>query len=180
MFRFKTQGHEWTQASSLHDGESFFVKLWIDADACPTLIKDVLFRTANRLELETCLVANQSIRIPDSKYITSITVRDGADVADGKIVELLQAKDIVITADIPLAARVVEKDAIAISPRGERFDAATIQSRLASRNLMEHLRSAGMETKGPKPFSQKDVQNFCNVLDRTITQLLKAERNGAE
>ena len=151
------------------------MKIWIDADACPTAIKDVLFRTAERLEIETTLVANQSIRVPESKFLKSLTVSDGADIADNKIVELLGANDIVITADIPLAARVVEKDAIAISPRGQHFDAGTIQSRLASRNLMEQLRSAGMETKGPKPFSAKDVQKFCNVLDRTITKLTKAD-----
>ena len=149
------------------------MKIWIDADACPGAIREVLFRTAKRLEVETVLVANQSISVPQSSFIRAMTVRDGADVADNKIVELLEAGDVVITADIPLAARVVEKDAIAIGPRGERFDANTIQSRLASRNLMDHLRSAGMETAGPKPFNQKDVREFSNELDRTLTKLMK-------
>lgn len=149
------------------------MKIWIDADACPTAIREVLFRTAKRLEVETILVANQSIAVPGSSLIRTMIVRDGADVADDKIVELLQAGDLVITADIPLAARVVEKDAIAIGTRGERFDANTIQSRLASRNLMDHLRSAGMETTGPKPFNKKDVREFSNELDRTVTKLLK-------
>lgn len=151
------------------------MKIWIDADACPKLIREVLFRTANRREIETILVANQSIPTSDSRFIKSMVVRDGADVADNKIVELLQAGDLVITQDIPLAARVVEKDAIAIGPRGERFDANTVQSRLASRDLMEQLRSAGMETSGPPPFNQKDVREFSNQLDRTLTKLLKAE-----
>ncbi len=149
------------------------MKIWIDADACPGAIREVLFRTAKRLEIETILVANQSISVPQSSFIRAMTVKDGADVADNKIVELLEAGDVVITADIPLAARVVEKDAIAIGPRGERSDANTIQSRLASRNLMDHLRSAGMETAGPKPFNQKDVREFSNELDRTLTKLMK-------
>jgi len=149
------------------------MKIWIDADACPTAIREVLYRTAKRLEISTVLVANQSISTPNSPFVTSMIVRDGADAADDKIVELLQAGDVVITADIPLAARVVEKEAIAIGSRGERYDANTIQSRLASRNLMDHLRSAGMETSGPKPFNQKDVREFSNELDRTLAKLLK-------
>ena len=152
------------------------MKIWIDADACPRTIREVLFRTANRRKVETILVANQSIPVPDSALIKCMTVRDGADVADDKIVEMLKAGDLVITADIPLAARVVEKNAIAIGPRGERFDANTVQSRLASRNLMESLRSAGMETTGPPPFNQKDVREFSNELDRTLTKLLKNEK----
>lgn len=126
------------------------------------------------------LVANQSIPVPDSSLIKCLTVRNGADVADDKIVEMLKAGDLVITADIPLAARVVEKDAIAIGPRGERFDANTVQSRLAARNLMDHLRSAGMETTGPPPFNQKDVREFSNQLDRTLTKLLKEEKRREE
>ncbi|MDP1562971.1 MAG: YaiI/YqxD family protein [Pirellulaceae bacterium] len=148
-------------------------KIWIDADACPVSIREILFRTGQRLGLETILVANQSIRIPKSDLIRLITVRDGADVADKTIADQMQAGDLVITADIPLAARVVEKCGVAIGSRGEVYDAASIQARLASRNVMEHLRSAGMETSGPKPLSQKDVQSFANSLDRTLTRLLK-------
>ena len=149
------------------------LQIWVDADACPVAIKEVLFRTANRLKIQTTLVANQSIGIPKSEFIDRITVHDGADIADNRIVELMQAGDVVVTGDIPLAARVVEKDGIAIGTRGELYDDASIHSRLASRNLMEQLRAAGMETSGPKPFNQKDVQSFSNQLDRLLTKLLK-------
>ena len=149
------------------------LQIWVDADACPVAIKEVLFRTANRLKIQTTLVANQSIGIPKSEFIARITVHDGADIADNRIVELMQAGDVVVTGDIPLAARVVEKDGIAIGTRGELYDDASIHSRLASRNLMEQLRAAGMETSGPKPFNQKDVQSFSNQLDRLLTKLLK-------
>jgi len=152
------------------------MKIWVDADACPTAIREVLFRTSKRLKIKTVLVANQSVPVPDSDLIKCLTVRDGADVADDKIVEKVKEGDVVITADIPLAARVVEKGATAIGMRGERFDANTIQSRLASRNLMDHLRSAGMETAGTPPFNKKDVREFSNELDRTVTKLLKAEQ----
>ncbi len=149
------------------------LKIWVDADACPVAIKEVLFRTANRLKIQTTLVANQSIGIPKSEFISRITVHDGADIADNRIVEMMSAGDVVVTGDIPLAARVVEKDGIAIGTRGELYDDASIHSRLASRNLMEQLRAAGMETAGPKPFNQKDVQSFSNQLDRLLTKLLK-------
>ena len=148
-------------------------KIWIDADACPAAIKDVVFRTSNRLQLEVVLVANQSMHIPDSKLITSLTVRDGADIADNVIVEKMSRGDVVITGDIPLAARVVENEGIAIGTRGELYDEASVKSRLASRNLMEQLRSAGMETRGPKPLNQKDVQAFANQMDRLLTKLLR-------
>ena len=149
------------------------LQIWVDADACPVAIKEVLFRTANRLKITTTLIANQSIGIPKSESIHRITVHDGADIADNRIVELMKAGDVVVTGDIPLAARVVEKDGIAIGTRGELYDDASIHSRLASRNLMEQLRAAGMETSGPKPFSQKDVQSFSNQLDRLLTKLMK-------
>ena len=152
------------------------MKILVDADACPTVIREILFRTASRLEIETVLVANQTIRVPKSSLVKAVTVRDGADVADDRIVELVRKGDVVITADIPLAARVVEKGAIAIGPRGERYDENTIQSRLASRDLMEQLRAAGMETSGPKPFGKKDAREFSNVLDRTLTALRKSLR----
>lgn len=148
------------------------LKLWIDADACPAAIKDVLFRVAERRRIITTLVANQSIAIPRSKYVERVTVRDGADVADRAIVELMQPGDVVITGDIPLAALVVEKTGIALSPRGELYDENNVHERLASRNLMEQFRSAGMETSGPKPLNQRDVQEFSNQLDRLLTRLL--------
>ena len=148
------------------------MSIWVDADACPTAIKEVLFRAGKRLGIEIVLVANQSLRVPtSSSSIRVITVRDGANIADDTIIEQMQASDIVITSDIPLAARVVEKSGIAIGTRGEVCDDASVHGRLASRNIMEHLRSAGMDTRGPSPLSQKDVQNFANALDRTLTRI---------
>lgn len=147
--------------------------IWVDADACPSAIKEILYRTARRLQVELILVANQSMRIPSSDLIRLITVPDGADVADNKIIEMLEPGDIVITGDIPLAARVVEKSGIAIGVRGELFDDSSVHDRLASRDLMEQFRSAGADTRGPKPLTQKDIQTFANVLDRTLTRSLR-------
>ena len=151
-------------------------QIWVDADACPNGVKEILYRTAKRLEMTVTFVANQSIRVPDSKWLRSITVPDGADVADHHIVQTMNAGDVVITADIPLAARVVEKGGIAIGPRGELYDEKSIYSRLASRNLMDQLRSSGMDVSGPKPLREKDVQAFANQLDRTLTRLKKSVR----
>ena len=148
-------------------------QLWVDADACPAAIKEIVFRAAARLQIETILVANQSIGIPPSEFIRRITVRDGADVADDRIIELMQPGDVVITGDIPLAARVVEKEGLALGTRGELFDDKSVHDRLAARNLMEQFRSAGLDTAGPKPLNQKDVQTFANQLDRTLTRRLK-------
>jgi len=147
--------------------------LWVDADACPGAVKELLFRTALRLEIETTFVANQSIRIPKSELIRRITVSNGADVADNLIVDSMVAGDVVVTGDIPLAARVVDKGGIAIGTRGELFDDVSVRGRLATRNLMEQFRSAGMETSGPRPQNQKDIQTFANQLDRTLTKVLK-------
>lgn len=152
------------------------MKIWVDADACPAAIKDILFRTAKRLEVEMVLVANQSMHVPKSAFIRLMMVPHGADIADNKIVELMQPGNVVITGDIPLAARVVEKEGIAIGTRGELYDDDSVHDRLASRNLMEQFRSAGVETSGPKPLSKKDVQTFANVLDRVLTRLLKHQR----
>lgn len=149
------------------------LKIWVDADACPAAIKDILFRTSKRLQIKMVLVANQSMRVPQSEFISMMMVPHGADVADNKIVELVQAGDVVVTGDIPFAARVVDKAAIAIGTRGELYDDDSVHDRLASRDLMEQFRSAGVETRGPKPLSSKDVQSFANVLDRTLTKLLK-------
>ena len=113
------------------------------------------------------------MRIPPSELIKIITVAHGADIADNRIVEMLNPGDIAITGDVPLAARVVEKGGIAIGTRGELYDDGSVQGRLASRNLMEQFRSAGMETSGPKPLNQKDIQAFANQLDRLVTRLLK-------
>lgn len=152
------------------------VRIWVDADACPAALKDILFRTVGRLKVPLTLVANQSMRVPKSELIQVIAVPHGADVADNRIVELMHAGDIVITGDIPLAAKVVEKKGVAIGTRGELFDDSNVHARLASRNLMEHLRSSGVETSGPKPQNPKDIQAFANQLDRILTRLLKKRR----
>lgn len=145
----------------------------MDADACPGQIRDILIRTSKRLQLPLTFVANQSINVPRSELVHLIVVSDGADVADDLIAEKAGPGDVVVTQDIPLAARVVEAGAVAIGPRGEVFDDKSVHSRLASRNLMEQFRSAGHETRGPKPLGNKDVQAFANSLDRTITRCRK-------
>lgn len=150
--------------------EKYMVCVWVDADACPGEVKQMIFKTARRMSVEVVLVANQPMNIPRSDLIHLITVTQGANIADDKIVEMMQPGDIVVTSDIPLAARVVEKSGIAIGHRGEVFDHNTVHSRLASRNMMEDLRAAGMETSGPAPFNQKNVQQFANALDRTLNQ----------
>ena len=153
--------------------EKVSFQIWVDADACPAAIKEIIYRCSKRLEINTTLVANQSMRVPKSARIKLITVPHGADVADKKIVEEMRAGDLVVTGDIPLAAAVVEKGGIAIGTRGELYDENNVQSRLASRNLMEQFRSAGMETSGPKPMSASDVQDFANQLDRLLTKMLR-------
>ena len=147
--------------------------MWVDADACPVVIRELIFRNALRLQIETTLVANQKIAIPKSDLIQRITVSSGADVADDWIVQQMLPGDVVVTADIPLASRVVEKGGVAIGTRGELFDDASVHGRLATRNLMEQFRSAGLETSGPKPQTPKDRQAFANQLDRTLTKVLR-------
>jgi uncharacterized protein YaiI (UPF0178 family) len=147
------------------------IKIWVDADACPVPIRNIIFRTAKRLKITTTFVANQTIKVPPVDYIHAITVPYGADIADHEIVESVAGGDLVITNDIPLASRVVGKGATAIGMRGQLFDDSSVHGRLASRNLMEQLRSAGMETKGPKPLGPKDIQTFANQLDRILTKL---------
>ncbi len=147
--------------------------IWVDADACPASVKDIVFRTALRLKIQVVLVANGSMQVPKSDFIRLEIVRHGADVADNWIIESLKSGDLVVTGDIPLASRVVTVGAIAIGSRGELYDDSSVHGRLASRNLMEQFRSAGLETSGPKPFSQKDVQTFANQLDRLITKKLR-------
>lgn len=153
------------------------IRIWVDADACPAAIKDILFRTAKRLKVELVLVANQAMYVPKSDLIRMMTVPHGADIADHKIIEMMEPRDVVITGDILLAARVVEKTGVAIGTRGELYDDDSVHDRLASRNLMEQFRAAGVETSGPRPLTQKDIQTFANVLDRTLTQQLKDKGN---
>ena len=146
------------------------MKIWVDADACPGVIKDVLFRAAGRWEIPVTLVANMSLSTPPSPFIDSVVVGAGSDVADRKIAESTRPGDIVVTADIPLAALVVDAGGIAIDPRGELYTEQNIGARLQARNLMEQLRSSGMETGGPPPFSDRNKQEFANQLDRLLVK----------
>ncbi|HEY0842367.1 YaiI/YqxD family protein [Methylotenera sp.] len=149
------------------------MKIWVDADACPVVIKEILFRAAERTKITTTLVANQFLRTPPSAYIKTIQVPSGFDVADNHIVLALTAGDLVITADIPLAAQVVEKGAYALNPRGELYTEANIKERLSMRNLMEELRSNGVDISGQAAFNQGDRQAFAASLDRLIAKHLK-------
>ena len=145
------------------------MRIWVDADACPNVIKDILFRAADRAHVTLTLVANQPVRIPPSPYIKALQVSAGFDVADDRIVELTEAGDLVVTADIPLAAGVIEKGGHALDPRGETYTKDNIRERLAVRKLMDELRSGGVDTGGPATFSNADRQAFANKLDRFIS-----------
>ena len=149
------------------------MQIWVDADACPGVIKEIIFRAAERLQIHTILVANQMLRTPPSKFIRAIQVPSGFDVADRHIVDQLTPGDLVITADIPLAAFVIERGAHALNPRGELYTTANIQERLSMRNFMESLRSAGIETGGPTALGQADRQAFGNTLDRFLAKHAK-------
>ncbi len=150
------------------------MKIWIDADACPVVIKEILFKAAMRTRVLTTLVANQPIRTPPSDYIKSLKVSSGFDVADNEIVKQVSAGDLVITSDIPLAAEVIEKGAHALNPRGELYSASSIKSRLNMRDFMDTMRGSGIHTGGPPPLSQSDRQSFANHLDRLLTQYTKS------
>ena len=149
------------------------MKVWIDADACPKLVKEIIFKASFRLKVDVCLVANSYMQIPQSPHISLIQVEKGADMADFYIVEHLEASDLVITADIPLASAVVEKNATAINPRGEIYTEENISERLSVRNFMQDLRDSGIDTGGPPPLNAKDKEKFANAFDRIMTQLLK-------
>ena len=144
--------------------------IWVDADACPVVIKDILFRSAERTGLPLTLVANQSLRVPKLSNITSLQVPAGFDVADNEIAKRIQAGDLVITADIPLAAEVLAKGANALNPRGELYSPNTIKAKLSMRDFMDTLRSSGIDTGGPAPLNQSDRKLFANQLDRLITR----------
>ncbi|WP_150427842.1 YaiI/YqxD family protein [Dechloromonas sp. CZR5] len=149
------------------------MQIWVDADACPGVIKEIIYRAAERRQIQTTLVANQMLRTPPSKFIRAIQVPSGFDVADQHIVNQVAAGDLVVTADIPLASLVIGRGAHALNPRGELYTTATIQERLSMRNFMEELRSAGIETGGPSSFSQADRQAFGNQLDRFLARIPK-------
>ncbi|NNJ11419.1 YaiI/YqxD family protein [Chloroflexales bacterium ZM16-3] len=144
------------------------MKIWVDADACPRAVKDLLFRASSRLSLPVCLVANRPLAVPDSPLITLTQVPKGSDVADGHIAQHVAPGDLVITADIPLAAQVVARGAVALDPRGEIHTAETVGERLAMRDLMEELRWAGVATGGPAAYSEADRQRFAQSLDRLL------------
>ena len=147
--------------------------IWVDADACPAVIKDILFKAARRTKLPLSLVANHSMSVPPDKHITLTQVPSGFDAADDFIVEKCEAGDLVITNDIPLAADVLGKNALALNNRGEEYDKSSIKQILGMRDFMDTMRSSGEHTGGPKAFSQRDKQNFANALDRLLTQGLR-------
>ncbi|HEU4487478.1 MAG TPA: YaiI/YqxD family protein [Povalibacter sp.] len=144
------------------------MKVWVDADACPGVIKEILFRAAERARVQTILVANQPMRIPPSRYIRFTQVAAGFDVADKHITGVLEPNDLVITADIPLAAAAIDKGAHALNPRGELYTRDTIRERLTMRNFMDELRGSGVVTGGPAPFGPRDREAFANSLDRLL------------
>ncbi|MBB1331537.1 YaiI/YqxD family protein [Pseudoalteromonas sp. SR43-7] len=147
------------------------MKIWVDADACPVVIKEILFRAAERMKIETILVANHAMRIPPSKYISRVQVSSGFDVADDEIVKRVEKGDLVITGDIPLASEVIDNGGQALNPRGELYTTENIRSILNVRDFMDTMRSSGVEMSGGQPpLSQTDRQNFANNLDRILAQ----------
>jgi len=149
------------------------VKIWIDADACPRVIKEIVFRASERLELPVVLVANKPLSRHHTPLITSVVVADGFDMADDHIAENATPEDLVVTADIPLAARIVEKGAVALDPRGELYTEENVGERLSMRDLMQELRGAGMVFGGPGQFSNTDRQRFASSLDTLLTRMVR-------
>ena len=153
------------------------MKIWVDADACPKVIKDILFRVADRAKVAVTLVANQWCRLPDSPFVSFVQVESGPDIADDEIVKRCEAGDLIITADIPLAARIVQKGALALDPRGTMYDENNIKQILSMRDFMDSLRGSGIETGGPNGFGQRERQLFANELDRFIARERGKGRN---
>jgi len=152
-------------------------QIWVDADACPAPVKEILFRAAERAQVQVTLVANQALRTPPSRWVRSIQVAGGFDVADNEIVQRLRAGDLVVTQDIPLAAQAIDKGALALHPRGELYTRETIAQRLSMRNFMDELRGAGVDTGGPAAFHARDRQAFANALDRWLQQAAAIGQN---
>ncbi len=146
------------------------MSIWVDADACPVVVKEILFRAADRTGVMVTMVANQSIRVPPSRHIKTLQVPAGFDVADNEIVRRMQAGDLVITSDIPLAAEVIEKGGLALSPRGELHTKENIGARLNMRDFMDTMRASGLDTGGPPALSQGDRQAFANHLDTWLAK----------
>ena len=153
------------------------MQIWVDGDACPNAVKEILYRAAERVKVPLVLVANAILRPPPSHYISTIRVAAGLNVADSEIARRCAQGDLVIPADIPLAADVVAKGAFALNPRGELYTEATIRERLSMRNFMSDLRSNGIDTGGPSAMSAKDRQAFANNLDRFLTQWLNTRKS---
>ena len=149
------------------------MKIWVDADACPVVIREILFRAAERTGVKVILVANQPIRVPASPLIEFVQVSPGFDVADNEIVKRAASGDLVITADIPLAAEVMENGVHALNPRGELYSTETIRQRLGMRDFMDTLRASGIDTGGPPPLGKSDRQSFANHLDKMLTRYAK-------
>jgi len=153
--------------------------IWVDADACPAVVKEILYRVAERVQLPVTLVANQLMRVPPSRYVRAVQVPSGADVADQEIVRLLRPGDLVITGDIPLAADVLKKGGYALNPRGDFYTADNIAQMLTMRAFMDELRGSGVDTGGPSAYSQGDRQNFANSLDRHLNKAIAKQKQQA-
>lgn len=151
------------------------MKIWIDADACPRIIKDIVFRASRRLQIPVVLVANKGLAKYHAELVTSVIVAEGADMADDYIAEKATADDLVITADIPLAARVVANGGVALDPRGDLYTEENVGEKVAYRDLMHELRSAGMMAGGPAQMGLADRQKFASALDRTLTRMVREE-----
>ncbi|HET8708552.1 MAG TPA: YaiI/YqxD family protein [Pseudomonadales bacterium] len=149
------------------------LQIWVDADACPNVVKEILFRVAEKRQVNLILVANRPVKTPPSKFIRTLQVESGFDIADNKIVQDAAPGDLVITADIPLASEIIAKKAHALNPRGEFYTPENIRQRLNMRDFMDTLRSSGVQSGGPPAYSQSDRNEFANQLDRFLTRYLK-------
>ncbi|AJE02267.1 YaiI/YqxD family protein [Geobacter pickeringii] len=152
------------------------MKIWIDADACPRIIKEIVFRASERLQVPVCLVANQDLSKSHSRLVTSVRVAEGFDVADDHIAQHAAPTDLVVTADIPLAARIVANGGVALDPRGELYTEENVGERLSVRDLMQELRAAGVVQGGPAQFGMADRQRFASSLDRLLTRMVRGQR----
>jgi hypothetical protein len=150
------------------------MQIWVDADACPVVIKEILFRAAERLQISMTLVANKPLRTPPSRFVRMVQVARGIDVADGEIARHLERGDLVVTADIPLAADVIARGGHALNPRGEFYTSDNIRERLALRDFLEEQRGSGVQTGGPPPLDQADRKRFADQLDRFLTRRARA------
>ena len=153
------------------------MKIWIDADACPRVIKEMVYRASERLKVPVCLVANSDLSKAHTHLVSSIRVKEGFDIADDYIAEHAESRDLVITADIPLAARVVEKGGVALDPRGDLYTEENVGERLSMRNLMQELRADGLVQGGPGQFSLTDRQRFASSMDRLLTRMVRENRH---